>query len=216
MRSSAGSRTTHVSTAAGSCERRAYIPATIGDPTPFVIGADGELLRLAPGGFSQATEEGNTLLAQRVRALASAEPAVELYAGAGNLTVLLARDREVIAVESNKEACVAARANLAARSLTAKVVEADAATFVLPKPTRLLVLDPPREGARTVCEAIAAGAKGKSKLRSIVYVSCDPPTLARDVRTLTAGGFTLDSAETFEMFPHTSHVETVVVLSRRE
>lgn len=188
------------------------VPATIGDPTPILDGADGRPLRLAPGGFSQATEAGNTLLAQRVAELASraeAGPAVELYAGAGNLTILLAKGRELTAVESSKEACAAARANLAARELSAKVVEGDAATFAIPKGTRLLVLDPPREGARVVASTIAAS---KTKLARIIYVSCDPPTLARDVKVLAEAGWKIATAETFEMFPHTSHVETVVSL----
>ncbi len=188
------------------------VPATIGDPTPWLVGADGAPLQLAPGGFSQATEDGNALLAKRVASLSVGSPAVELYAGAGNLTVLLARSSAVTAVESNKDACAAARANLAARGIDAKIVEGDAATFPIPRPTRLLVLDPPREGARAAVEEIAKTEHGK--LERIVYVSCDPPTLARDVKILTAAGWTLASAETFEMFPHTSHVETVVVLTR--
>lgn len=191
------------------------VPATIGDPSPVLRGADGVELRLAPGGFSQATEEGNAILARRVAELALGTPAVELYAGAGNLTVLLARaeERELVAVETSKEACAAARSNLAARGLTAKVVEADAASFILPKATRLLVLDPPREGARAACTAAAARTPGaRSKLSRIVYVSCDPATLARDVKILAEGGFRIASAETFEMFPHTSHVETVAML----
>ncbi len=140
----------------------------------------------------QATEEGNAILARRVAELALGTPAVELYAGAGNLTVLLARaeERELVAVETSKEACAAARSNLAARGLTAKVVEADAASFILPKATRLLVLDPPREGARAACAAAAARTPGaRSKLSRIVYVSCDPATLARDVKILAEGGF---------------------------
>ena len=51
---------------------------------------------------------------------------------------------------------------------------------------------------------------------SIVYVACDPPTLARDVKTLVAAGYTLRDVETFEMFPQTSHVETIAVLVPRE
>lgn len=185
-------------------------PATIGDPTPVLKGADDLPLVLPPGGFSQATEEGNAQLARRVAALAAdASPAVELYAGAGNLTVLLARDRELTAVESSKDACASARVNLAARGLTAKVIEADAATFVIPKPTRLLVLDPPREGARAVCAALTGA---RTKLSRIIYVSCDPPTLVRDVKLLGGAGWKIATAETFEMFPHTSHVETVISL----
>ncbi len=188
-------------------------PARIGDPTPFVLGADDVPLQLAPGGFSQATEEGNTLLASRVSELArglAPGPCVELYAGAGNLTVLLARDREVVAVEQDHEACVAARANLTARELSARVVEADASVHVIPKGTALVVLDPPREGARVVAEALA---KRGPRSPALVYVSCDPATLTRDVKTLVAGGYVVTSVETFEMFPQTSHVETVVVLA---
>lgn len=184
------------------------VPATVGDPVPVLLGADGVPLELPPGGFAQATEAGNAVLARRVHEVADGGPCVELYAGAGNLTVLLARDREVTAVESSAEACAAARANLKARGLAARVVQADAATFAIPKPTRLVVLDPPREGARDVARALA----GRKKLR-IVYVSCDPPTLARDVAILRAGGHAVEAVETFEMFPQTSHVETVVVLA---
>jgi 23S rRNA (uracil1939-C5)-methyltransferase len=192
-------------------------PATIGDPTPYIVGADGAPLRLAPGGFSQATEDGNRLLANRVAELArglGSGPCVELFSGAGNLTVLLARDRkEVVSVEQDKAACVAARANLEARSLTARVVEADANTHPIPKGTSLVVLDPPRDGARAACEALAARA-AKPKAPAILYVSCDPPTLARDVKTLVAAGYRISVLETFEMFPQTSHVETVVVLEK--
>ena len=190
------------------------VPATIGDPTPFISGADGIPLRLAPGGFSQATEEGNAVLAARVTELARSLPpgaCVELFAGAGNLTVLLARDREVVAVEQDHAACVAARANLEARSLSAHVVEADANAHSIPRSTSLVVLDPPREGARAVAEALAARAT-KGRAPAIVYVACDPPTLARDVKTLVDAGYAVRDVETFEMFPQTSHVETVVVL----
>jgi 23S rRNA (uracil1939-C5)-methyltransferase len=193
-------------------------PARIGDPTPFIVAADGAPLRLAAGGFSQASEDGNALLAARVAALAAeldpadraGPPAVELFAGAGNLTVLLARERDVVAVERDADACVAARANLAARGLAARVVEADASSFPVPKATRLVVLDPPREGARAVVERLAGARASRT---AVLYVACDPPTLARDVRILTAAGWGLRAVETFEMFPHTSHVETVVALA---
>lgn len=188
------------------------VPAKIGDPTPWIAGPDGTPLRLAPGGFSQATEEGNTALANRAAELADAvapnAALVELFAGAGNLTVLLARTHAVIAVEIVRDACEAARANLSARSLAAKVVEADAATFPIPKDAKLVVLDPPRTGAKEVARALAA-----RPLPGVVYVSCDPPTLGRDLAMLAGAGYRLEAIETFEMFPHTSHVETVVALA---
>jgi 23S rRNA (uracil1939-C5)-methyltransferase len=193
------------------------VPATIGDPTPWIRGADGAPLRLSPGGFSQASEEGNTRLARRVAELASelSPPdanVLELFAGAGNLTVMLARDRRVTAVEAERDACAAARENLAARGLTARVVEADAATHAaahLDRSVKLVVLDPPRTGARDVARALAG-----SRPPAVIYVSCDPPTLGRDLATLAEAGYTLSSVTAVEMFPQTSHVETIVALVR--
>ncbi|MEO8799961.1 MAG: methyltransferase domain-containing protein, partial [Polyangiaceae bacterium] len=193
------------------------VPAIVGDPTPWIPGADGAPLELSPGGFAQASETGNVALAKHVAALARAavegkeRPTVlELYAGAGNFTVLLATlGAKVTAVESHAGACAAAQKNLAARGLTAKVVVADAATYAVPNGTTLVVLDPPRAGAKEACDALIA-----AKTKKVVYVSCDPATLGRDLAALERGGYALDSIETFEMFPDTSHVETVVALSR--
>ena len=188
-------------------------PATVGDPTPWMTGADGEPLCLAPGGFGQASERMNAELVRHVVELVrplGIEKAVELFAGAGNLTVVLAREvRELVAVESSRESCDAARVNLAARSAKAKVVEADANAYVWGATTKLLVLDPPRTGARAVAERLSA-----SPVAHVVYVSCDPQTLGRDL-ALLAPAYEPRSVATFEMFPQTSHVETVIALQRR-
>ena len=193
-------------------------PAIIGDPTPWMSGADGAPLQLAVGGFAQASEEGNLLLARRVAELAASALAavqnahiVELYAGAGNFTVLLARHGQVVAVESHAGGCRAAQANLRARSIEGtKVVETDASTYALPKSLHLLVLDPPRTGARAVCEQVAAL---RNPPRFILYVSCDLATLGRDLRTLSPH-YRPRTIEAFELFPQTSHLETVVLLER--
>jgi 23S rRNA (uracil1939-C5)-methyltransferase len=193
-------------------------PAVVGDPTPRMTGADGAPLVLAAGGFAQASEVENVALAGRVLALSleatgrasGSGTVVELYAGAGNFTVLLARAFErVVGVESDPAACAAARANLAARGLEARVTCADAAEFVVPPRTDLVVLDPPRTGAKQACVALATGPA-----RAIVYVSCDPPTLGRDLATL-APRYELLAIDCFAMFAGTSHSETVVALRRR-
>jgi 23S rRNA (uracil1939-C5)-methyltransferase len=187
-------------------------PAVIGDPTPWSVGADGSPLRLAPGGFAQASENMNTALARHVADAAGrceVDKAVELYAGAGNLSVLLAREvRDLVLVEASREACEAARSNLAARGLSARVVEADATAYEWSSATRLVVLDPPRTGARAVAERLA-----QSRVSNVVYVSCNPQTLGRDL-ALLVGVYAPHSVAAFEMFPQTSHVETVVVLER--
>jgi 23S rRNA (uracil1939-C5)-methyltransferase len=192
---------------------------TIGDATPWTLGGDGAPLKLAAAGFSQASEGANALLARRVAELSkSALPEgaeggrklVELYAGAGNFTVLLARiGADVLSVEADADACAAARENLSVRSLSARVVCADASTYAWPPTTRILVLDPPRTGARAVATALAA-----RPTRHVIYVSCDPPTLGRDLAPLAAAGYVPRAIETFEMFPQTSHVEVVVALER--
>jgi 23S rRNA (uracil1939-C5)-methyltransferase len=187
-------------------------PAIFGDPTPVLRGADDLPLELPPGGFSQAQEDVNRALALRVADLARGSKRIlELYAGAGNLTVLLARDGDVRAVESSEPACEAARKNLDARKLVAKVTCADAATFEIPSITDTVVLDPPRSGAREACERIS---KTRS-IKRIVYVSCDRATLARDLDVL-AVPFGVTSVDVFEMFPQTSHAETVVFLERKK
>ena len=135
---------------------------------------------------------------------------VELYAGAGNLTVLLAQKAaQLTAVEDDSGACDAARENLRARGLRAKVSQADANTHAIGDAAQAVVLDPPRTGARAACGAIV-----KSKARRVVYVSCDPPTLGRDLEILSER-FQLVSVDLFEMFPHTSHIEAVALLERR-
>ena len=74
----------------------------------------------------------------------------------------------------------------------------------------VIVVDPPRKGVSAdVIEAISAMAPQR-----VVYVSCDPATLARDLKLLTAAGYTLRTAEAFDLFPRCAHVETVVLLSR--
>jgi 23S rRNA (uracil1939-C5)-methyltransferase len=73
----------------------------------------------------------------------------------------------------------------------------------------LVVLDPPRAGARDVLSAIVELAP-----RVLAYVACDPVTLARDLKWLCANGYRLEAFAAYDMFPHTHHVETLVWLSR--
>lgn len=197
-------------------------PATFGAPAPWMLGADEKPLRLAPGGFGQASDDGNVTLGRALRAALDdiglrAEgggpkkaSVVELFAGAGNFTVVLAaRADKVVAVEADAAACEAARENLAHRGLRAKVTTKDADTFPIPRGLDLVLLDPPRTGARGATAAIAA-----ARPAHVIYVSCDPPTLGRDLAVLAAAGYVARRLELFELFPQTSHVETMVLLAR--
>lgn len=186
-------------------------PAIIGDPTPWIHGADGEPLELSSAGFAQASEEMNSRLAVAVAQAVGDSPRIlELYAGAGNFTVLLARTaRKLTAVEHEAASCAAAQRNLARRSLRATVARSDASRTPIPAAVDAVVLDPPRAGAALQAEALA-----RSHVRRVVYVSCDTRTLARDLATLRPT-YTIERVMAFEMFPHTSHVETLVVLARK-
>jgi 23S rRNA (uracil1939-C5)-methyltransferase len=199
----------------------ARAPQVFGDPRPCGEGPDGGLLRFAAGGFAQTSDAGAALLARRVAELAgggvgpdaSHTPAhvVELFAGSGTLSVLLARGAaSFTAVEVDADAAACARENLATRGLDGKVVATDADRFEIPARATTVVLDPPRTGAAGAVRAIAA-----ARARVVVYVACDPATLARDLAILTRANFAITDLETVELFPQTSHVETIVRLERR-
>lgn len=192
-------------------EGEAAAPATFGDPRACIAGVDGEPLWIPPGGFAQASEEGGKLLAERVGALCAKRPGgltIELFAGSGTLTVAaLPHAERYIAVEQHEAAAEALRENLRARDMKAKIVVADANDYDLKRPLATVVLDPPRAGAAGACAKIAA-----ARPRQIVYVSCNPATLARDLGALT--GYRVKELEIVELFPQTSHVETIARLER--
>jgi 23S rRNA (uracil1939-C5)-methyltransferase len=146
---------------------------------------------------------------------AAGETALDLYCGVGLFTLPLARSFErVVAVEGNHISAEYARRNLADASLSNATVETSAVGDWLARNTQRLehvdfiLLDPPRAGAET--EAV----RGIIKLRPqhISYVSCDPATLARDLRAFVEAGYSVASVHAFDMFPQTHHVETVVHL----
>lgn len=172
------------------------------------------------GTFTQVNEEANQLLVRTVLDLVGAGPGVrllDLYAGAGNFALPAARrGAEVLAVEEGRRAVqdgigaakqlalhgcrfLAERAERALADLVTRRVEFDA-----------VILDPPRSGA-------AAAIPFLLELRPerIVYVSCDPATLARDVKRLVEG-YEVDFVQPIDLFPQTYHVETVLAARRRE
>jgi 23S rRNA (uracil1939-C5)-methyltransferase len=141
--------------------------------------------------------------------------AVDLYCGAGLFTLPLARRfAHVTAVEEYAPATQFARRNLAEAKLeNVEVVTLDVAHWLKHsrpfEPLDFLLLDPPRVG----CENAAIAGILALRPRRIAYVSCDPATLARDLKKLIADGYSLDSVAAFDMFPQTHHVETVARLT---
>jgi len=187
-------------------------PLVFGDPRPVVRAADVRDLLVAAGGFAQASDAAGALLARRVAELARmAKPAkaIELFAGSGTLTVVLAREvGQLTAIERDENAVLAMRDNLRARGLDVKVRAEDAEALELPK-VDLVVLDPPRGGATGAVQALV-----KARPKRIVYVSCNALTLARDLAVLVADRYRLESLDFFDVFPQTSHVEVVASLVR--
>ncbi|HQF23362.1 MAG TPA: methyltransferase, partial [Polyangiaceae bacterium] len=139
-------------------------------------------------------------------------PILELFAGSGNFSIALARQTpDLETVEQQDAAVAAARSNLETRGLRARLRVDDAEKTIVRSAVRTVVLDPPRTGAKRAVQTIAA-----SRARDVVMVSCDPATLARDSAILVhQGRFELHRIDVFEMFPHTSHVETVACFRRK-
>jgi tRNA/tmRNA/rRNA uracil-C5-methylase (TrmA/RlmC/RlmD family) len=186
--------------------------------------------RVSLGGFWQVHPGAADLLAAAVLAALAPEPgevALDLYCGAGLFAGLLAEavgpDGAVIAVEQDPVAVRDARHNLRdwpwARAHRGDVVQVLRRTGL--RGASIAVLDPPRTGlARPVIDALcgrgefAMGAAAGPGLRRLAYVSCDPATLARDLRLLLDGGWQLTSLRGFDAFPMTHHIECLATLTR--
>ena len=157
-------------------------------------------------------------LAAEFAGLTGTETLLDLYCGTGTIGLIMAaRAKEVIGVEVVAEAIADARENARrnnvanARYLCADAGQAAAQLAAEGVRPDVVVVDPPRKGlSPEVIQVLLTMAP-----RKIVYVSCDPATLARDVKELTAA-YTLKRAEAVDMFPRTHHVETVLSLVRRE
>ncbi len=171
----------------------------------------GRRFRVSALSFFQVNSLVAEVLAQRVAEhVRSGERVLDLFSGVG-IFALLAADKagEVVGVESHPAALADAAANTAeAGAENARFVQSDvaAASALVAEPWDLAILDPPRAGVtRNVLEALDAGR--------VVYVSCDPSTLARDLKVLRARGYSLESVQLLDMFPQTYHIETVAVLT---
>ena len=184
-----------------------------------VRSGDGEHAMVVDAtGFWQVHREAPSLLATRVAALAGGGSTVlDLYAGAGLLTVALASGFErVVSVESDADAVRAARRNVAGTD-NVTVAEGDVRHTLRTGfgehsvgQADVVVLDPPRSGAgRETLEALAAFSPER-----VVYVACDPVALARDTALLSGHRYALTSAEAWDLFPMTHHVEAIAVFER--
>lgn len=167
----------------------------------------------APSFFQVNSPAAEKLVDAAVRSLEpdGTDKVLDVYAGAGTFTLPLAEVAgEVVSIEATSSALRDLRRNLEVAQLWADVVGGDAARELAAGGSAdLALVDPPRAGlTEGALQALAS-----TGVRTIVYVSCDPTTLARDTRELMLLGFELSSAAPFDLFPQTYHIETLAIFS---
>jgi 23S rRNA (uracil1939-C5)-methyltransferase len=179
----------------------------------------GATYRFSPMSFFQVNA---LLLDEFVKEAVGTEKgdfAIDLYAGVGLFTIQLARNfKTVVGVESNARTVAYARQNISTNQIENVTFACNDTNtwlknFLHQSATQtpdLILLDPPRSGAADIIDSIA-----KLQPRRIHYVSCDPVTLARDLKTLANSHYEIERIVAFDMFPQTYHVESIAFLKRR-
>jgi 23S rRNA (uracil1939-C5)-methyltransferase len=193
-------------------------PEIISNRRPVRLHVGEVAVDVPPGAFAQPSSEGEALLAREILAATdTAGRIADLFAGCGVFALhMAAREARVIALEGAAEparalAAAAARAGwsdrltVERRDLARRPLQGDEL-----KKLDAAVFDPPRAGARTQAEALAA-----SSVPIVVAVSCAPSTFARDARILIDGGYRLERLTPVDQFPYTAHLEVVGVFRKK-
>lgn len=192
---------------------------TWGNPSITVVLQDDLSLKLDADTFTQVNGEANRLMLTellKAGAFDKSDRVLELYAGAGNFTLPIARQAgEVTAVEGFRSAVTSGKLNGQRNAidnihwLCAPVPRAVGQLRKQRQKFSKIVLDPPRSGAKAIEPEIAAlGAA------TLAYVSCNPATLARDLAALSQQGYKLQFVQPIDFFPHTFHVESLAMMIR--
>lgn len=180
----------------------------------------GCTFRISPSSFYQVNPKQTELLYNQAIACANlqgTETVIDAYCGTGTIGLIASKKaKEVIGVELNKDAIKDAITNAkrnAAKNI--RFFQGDAGEFMVRMAEKnekadVVIMDPPRSGSD---EAFLASVI-KLSPDKVVYVSCNPETLARDLKYLTRKGYRMQSCTGFDLFPYTKHVETVVLLSQ--
>jgi 23S rRNA (uracil1939-C5)-methyltransferase len=186
-------------------------------PGPPATDPSGYRLEFSNGGFSQVNYQQNRTLIGIVNSwagLTGSERVLDIYCGNGNFSLPLAGNAaHVLGVEDSRPSITSARRNCAAydvKNISFQCADAVSAIKRLVSAGDkfdLVFLDPPRTGAAEVVWLIPA-----LQPRAIIYVSCDPATLARDIGTLIKSGYEVIKSRPVDMFPQTYHMESVTLL----
>lgn len=182
---------------------------------------DDLVFAFEPLDFTQVNAEINRRMVARALTYLDPQPAdhvVDLFCGIGNFTLALAqRAGRVTGIEGERALIERAQANAAANGLhncsflVADLAVPERGVASMPAGVTKLLLDPPRTGALAVVENLDFGT-----IERVVYVSCNPVTLARDAAVLSGRhGYRLRETGILDMFPHTAHVESISVFERR-
>lgn len=189
---------------------------------PFITDRIGDVtFQISPESFYQVNPVQTERLYRKAleyAALTGKETVFDLYCGIGTISLFLARHaKSVYGIEIVPQAVRDAKRNAALNGITNASFYAGKAeelvpellqSGTLPRPD-VIVLDPPRKG----CDAALLRTILAAKPSRIVYISCDPATLARDLRILTDGGYELNALTPVDMFPETGHVESAAKLT---
>lgn len=183
-------------------------------------------LEFAPTEFTQVNPDINRSLVSRAMRLLDPQPGERIadwFCGLGNFSLPIARlGADVVGVEGSAALTRRALANARLNGLDARVRFAEANLFEIDEAGLAAygrfdkwLVDPPRDGAMALCKAIPEHAGAGVAPQRIVYVSCNPATLARDASLLVhTRGYVLRAAGVANMFPHTAHVESVALFER--
>ena len=178
--------------------------------------------KISPHSFYQINPFMTEKLYNRAIEYANITPedtVLDVYCGIGTISLAAAKlAKKVYGIEIVEQAIINARENATNNGITNAEFFADSAEKAVPKLIEggarpdIVILDPPRKGSDEVTLNAIASAEPKR----IVYVSCNPATLARDTKYLASHGYSPQKCTAVDMFPHTAHVETVLVMSRVE
>ncbi len=187
-----------------------------GASTMTISTAGGNEMKLPVGSFGQANAHINQKLVDTVSRWileSGSDRMLELYAGAGNFSYdCRHRLSGITLVELDSTACDVAKTNFS-DTPTVRIIcdDALAAYRREGRGTPLVLLDPPRTGAKVLARELA-----RNHHEMIIYVSCNPGTLKRDLAYLTDGGYEVEEMTGFDMFPQTTHVEVATRLRKRQ
>ena len=202
-----------------------------GPQLSYQLAEFGITMPFKPTDFTQVNQHINAVLVGRALRLLAAQPddrVIDWFCGLGNFTLPIATQaREVLGIEGSEALVARSRENAKANGLAAKTAFVARNLFEM-TPEQLMqdgradkwLVDPPREGALALCKALADATQlpdtgGWAPPQRIVYVSCNPATLARDAGLLVhQAGYRCLAAGAVNMFPHTAHVESIAVFER--